>query len=455
MSEDLHAKAKVRQQLTANSRDLARNFVIASWCLRKHLDFVADFSFQAATDDKGYNQYLEAWHREQAKRENFDVANRHCQRRAVRLAEAGKMIDGDHWWLKLAGAPGSNFRGKRQAIEGDRIDMPGAGVPRNSKPEDWTNGCRVDGDTGRLLAVGVCRRKGKTKELQRIVSARNILQHAAYEFRVDQVRGISPITAALNWYRDLYEGFEFHLAKVKLSALFGLQITRQASGEGAFEYENEEDTDGDGVADAGPRIDLKQGPFVTELEPGEEVKTIEGKTPSAETVAFLELMMQIALKACDIPYSFFDESFSTFYGSRAGLINYLHSCNNKVVDLQEFQDEDFRWRAGLAIEDGSLELPSGKDFDFLKWEYIPGGVPWWDPAKEARGQAMAIAMGQSSPLRVCRETGTNFYRNIDETAEAMAYAAKKGVPLTFADSSAFAPEITIGADGENQNGGKQ
>jgi len=451
MSEDDHARAKDRQKLTASSRDLAGNFVIASWCLRKHLDYVADFVFQAKTTDKGFNVELEDWHAEQAKKHNFDVAGRHCQRRAVRLSEAGKMIEGDHWWLKLAGPPGGAFRGKRQMIEGDRIFMPEASIPKNSKPEEWVNGLRVDPETGRLIAAAVCRRVGRSrKELQRIVSARNILQHAAYEFRVDQVRGISPITASLNWYRDLYEGFEYHLAKMKLAALFGLQITRQASGDGAFEnYENEVDTDGDGEADAGPRIDLNTGPFVTELEPGEEVKTIEGKTPAAETVTFLELMMMIALKACDIPYSFWDESFTNFYGSRGGLIQYLHSCHNKVLDLQDLQDDDLRWRLGLAIEDGSLVLPSGKDFSFLRWEYIPGGVPFWDSAKEARGQAMTIAMGGSSPQRMCNEIGTNFYRNIDEIAEAMAYAASKGVPLAFADASAFAPEITVGVDNAN------
>jgi capsid protein len=354
-------------------------------------------------------------------------------------------------WLKIAPPTGNANRGKVQAIEADRIAIPRGDLPRNSKPEEWINGVRVDLDTGRALAYGICRRVGNTrKELQRIVPARHIIMHAAYEFRYDQVRGISPIASALNWFRDTYEGFDYALAKMKVNQLFGLQVLTEIgdggpfTGPGTAQYT--EDTDDDGVKDSAPRIDLKQGPFVTELDPGEKIEVVESKTPSSETVAFLKLMVHISLRALDIPFSFFDESFTNFYGSRGGLIQYLHACDSKVKDLQEFQDEHFKWRAGLAVEDGELELPSGRDFDYLAWEFVPGGVPWWDPAKEARGQAMGIAMGATSPQRVCREMGTRFEENIDEIAAAMEYAKSKGVSLHFADSSAFRPEITVGAE---------
>lgn len=448
MHEDLHAEERHRQILSANTRDLARNYAITSWAIRKHIDYVSEFTFQATTRDSGFNRAFEYWHAQQAKRFAFDVAGRHNQRRAIRLAEAGRCVDGDHWWLKLAPPVGNPNRGRRQLIEADRIASKSVGMPANTNPAEWINGVRLDPKTGKSMAVAICRRVNRSrKELERIVAGGNILQLAAYEFRVDQVRGVSPITSALNWFRDTYEGFEYALAKMKISQLFGLQVTRKAGDDGPFtgsgSSENQEDSDGDGTVDTAPLIDLKRGPFVTELEPGEEIKTVEGATPSTETVDFLKLMIHVALKSLDIPYSFFDESFTNFYGSRGGLIQYLHSVNNKVLDLQEFLDEDMRWRAGLAVEDGSLELPSGKDFDFLSWEYVPGGVEWWDSAKEARGAAMAIAMGASSPQRVCKEKNTNFYRNIDETAEAIQYAKAKEVPLSFGDSSAFAPEIKV------------
>ena len=99
----------------------------------------------------------------------------------------------------------------------------------------------------------------------------------------------------------------------------------------------------------------------------------------------------------------------------------------------------------MAVADGELELPNGRDFDFLKWEWVPDGVPWWDGVKEARGAAMAIAMGLSSPQRECKLSGTDFETNMRETSEAMEIAGEYGVPLKFADSTAFNPEITVGA----------
>ena len=91
-------------------------------------------------------------------------------------------------------------------------------------------------------------------------------------------------------------------------------------------------------------------------------------------------------------------------------------------------------------------MPSGMEFQDIYYEHVPAGVPWWDPAKEARGQAMGIAMGVTSPQRVCREVGTDFETNVDEIAAAMEYAKSKGVDLVYADSSAFAPEIAVGGN---------
>jgi capsid protein len=446
-SEDYHANERRRQILSGTTRDLARNFVIAAWCIRKHLDYVADFTFSAATTDPGFNKYLEAWQKESSRRQRFDVAHRHPHRRGVRLAEAGKSIDGDQIWLKLAPPKGDPNRGTIQAIEGDRVAMPAGDRPPNTRPEDWVNGFRLDPETGRLGAVAICKRVNNTrKQLQRIVPADHVFHHAAYEFRVDQARGISPIASAVNWFRDTYEGFEFALAKAKIGQLFGIQIFSHDSASGPFtgpgtaNYDEDEDADQETTPTTAPRIDLKRGIFVTEMDPGEKAEILESKTPSTETVSFLKLIVMVALRSLDIPYSFWDESFTNFYGSRGGLIQYLHSCHNKVLDLQDFQNDHFLWRAGLAIEDGELELPSGKDISFLKWEFVPGGVPWWDPAKEARGHALGVKMGSTSPQRICREIGTNFFQNIDETAEAMAYAAARGVPLSFDEKAAADPE---------------
>src|SRR5690606_21078340 len=49
-SEDSILDAGKRAKLVANSRDLYRNFSIASWMIRRHLDYVASFNFHSRTD---------------------------------------------------------------------------------------------------------------------------------------------------------------------------------------------------------------------------------------------------------------------------------------------------------------------------------------------------------------------------------------------------------------------
>lgn len=444
MAEDHVANERKRRILASNARDLERNFSVAAWAIRKHLDYVSSFSFSAHTDDRGFNRELEEFVRRRMTRDACDLAGRHPFRRLIRLTEACAVKDGDVFLVKLAPAVGP-ARGRLQAIEADRVINPKRREARGEMTE-WVNGVRVT-PTGRARDFAIHDRVNRSQTtLRRIVPARNVLHHAFYG-RFDAYRGVSPIASALNWFRDTYEGLEYAHAKVKLSQLFGLKFTRDAESSpyGAIKPKPTTDADGDGTEESDFKADLPTGIFSLDLDVGEDADVMESKTPSSETVDFLKLMILVALKSLDIPFSFFDESFTNFYGSRGGLIQYLHSCRDERESLAELQNNWAAWNLGLAIADGDLKLPSGKDFDWLKWEFVPDGVPWWDPVKEARGQAMSIAIGASSPQRVCREIGTRFEQNIDQIAEAIAYAKSKGVDLHFADSTAFNPSIEVNA----------
>lgn len=442
-AEDLHADARKRQMLSATTQDLARNFEVAAWAIRKHLDYVASFNFQPKTKDEGYNAVLAETINRLSAKERFDSANRHPLRRGLRITEACRAKDGDCLWLKLIGGLD---RGRIQGIESYRIDMPRGDMPEK-QTEQWVNGVRV-GSTGAHLDYAICDLdiRGR-KKLVRTVPARNAIYHG-FSDRWDQVRGISPIAAALNRFRDIYEGLEYTQAKLKVSQLFGLEFYRETDGSTSpfGPASASRDDDGDGAADSGYEVNLSGGgPFVVDMNPGDRVGVIESKTPATEVVNFLKLIIFLALKSLDIPFSFFDESFTNFYGSRGGLIQYLKSCDSKRADLQDLLDAWTKWRLGIAVADGELDLPSGQEFSSIAWEWVPTGVPWWDSVKEARGAAMSIAMGASSPQRECRLSGSDFYQNVRETADALKFAESLNVPLSFADSTAFAPEISVEA----------
>lgn len=426
--EDTVLTGANRTRLQATAQDVQRNFAIASWAVRKHLDYVSSFSFASRTGDDEVDQQVEDYINAWSQRSNCDVRRQHPFRRMIRMAEARRVVDGDFFFLKLTGDGVS--RGKLQAIESDRIATPGD-LPRAFDTESFRNGVKTT-TGGTPQSYCICRRDEQTGQLtfERVVPASSLFVHGFYE-RFDQVRGISPLASALNTLQDVYEGFDYALAKMKVSQLFGLVFYRDA--EAALQGTIATlDSDNDGVADSGYEVDFGKGPVQLDLNPGDRAEFLEAKTPASETVAFLQMMIHVALKSLDIPYSFFDESFTNFYGSRAGLQQYQKSCETKIADLQEVLDEITAWRLGLAILDGDLALPRGIEFEQLKWEWVPRGVAWWDPQKEVKGNTMAIAAGLDNPQRICRDIGTDFYENIDAIADAMAYAKMKGVPLNLA-----------------------
>ena len=424
--EDKGTRQRERQSIAATGRDLHRNFAIAKWAVEKHLDFVSSFSFQAKTGDPILDLQVERLMKNWFNRNRCDVARRHPFRRMIRMMEARAVIDGDCGLLALTGSPGSLYRGKLQAIEGDRIYTP-KDMPDRFNRDDWLHGVRSSAG-GAALEYCICNRDATGNlSFGRVVKARNMFFHAYYS-RFDQVRGVSPIVSAINSLQDVYEGFDYALAKLKVAQLFGLATYR--AGDESVGDVTADDTNGDGVNDSWAE-DFGRGPVHLDLDAEDKAEFLESKTPAAETVDFLRLMIHVSLKALDIPYSFFDESFTNFYGSRGGLIQYLKSCRNKIADLQDVLNEITRWRLGIFVEDGELELPPGIAFRDLKWEWVPAGVPWWDPAKEVKGHTMALAAGLTDYQRVCREAGTDFYENVDRIAEQQQYASDKGVSLSL------------------------
>lgn len=443
-SEDMVLKNRHRDKLAGTAQDIQRNFAIAAWAIRQHLNYVSSFTFQARTGDTALDDEIEAFVRWWSRKENFDIRKQHPLSRYIRLAEARRVVDGDVFLLKIAGT--TTARGKLQAIESDRIANPQGGQPSSMNLDNWVNGVKP-ARSGVPLEYCINDRSPNGRlEFSRIVPANNVFVHGFYD-RFDQLRGISPIAAAINSLQDVYEGFDYALAKLKVAQLFGLVFYRDAT-EGLEGTLATIDADDDGLADSGYEVDFGKGPVQLDLNPGDRAEFLESKSPPSETTDFLKLMVHVSLKALDIPYSFFDESFTNFYGSRGGLIQYLKACKHKIADVKELLDAVTRWRFGLAVVDGDLTLPSGMEFDDISWEWVPDGVPWWDPAKEVRGHVMAIAAGLDTPQRVCRATGTDFYENIDQISEANQYARERGVDLQLAVTGATS--IDAGSDADEQ-----
>lgn len=444
-TEDRVLDRNKRRRLLSNTRDIRRNFALAAWIIRKHLDYVASFSFQMRTDDEDFDKLVEKKMRRWSKPEYCDVSARFSLRKMIRMTEAKSVVDGDAGLLKVS----RNQKGRRisqlQGIEGDRVKDPDQDQVKKEDTNQWVQGIKVD-EAYRHLSYAIHKRvKRGRSEVDRIVPAANMIWHNGFVDNFDQVRGISPLAAALNQMRDLYEGFDYALGRMKIDQLFGIKITRDAtiledeengsygqhtsaSTGKAFDEETVEEADDSPQYD----VDFGKGPVALDMDPGHDANFMESAQPSDQFRNFSMAMIQLSLKSLDIPYSFYSEDFTNFFGSRGALQHYERSCRDRRETLQLILDQVTRFMVMTWILEGSIALPAGMKLSDLIWEWIPDGIPWWDPAKEIKGDVMAIGAGLDTPQRICKERGRgDFFANIDAIAKARQYAEEKGVPVSF------------------------
>lgn len=426
--EDYHVRGNKHRRLQENAADLCRNLSLAAWMVRRHLDYVSQFDFHGRNDDDDLNTQIELLMARDSAPSNADVSGRFGREKLFRLAEARRVLDGDTLLLKLNS-------GRLQGIQADLIQDEGRVYQGK---ETWVNGVRI-GQFGRPLEYALHQRTSDTgTQFVRRVRASNVIHYGFFDrYAGDQVRGISPLVSALDPLRDVYENFTYALAKAKVSQLFALAFYREADDAAGYTTADstgpQADTDGDGDTEAaGYTVDFGSGPQLLDLDPGDRAEFLESKQPSSEFQDFTQLVVQVALKALDIPYSFYDESHTNFFGSRAAWLHYERSCKDKRDDQIEMRANYTTWKLIGWIRDGRLSLPAGMQIEDVKTEWVPRGMPWWDPQKEINGNVQAIKAGLDNPQRICRATGTDVFDNIDQIAKVREYAAAKNVPLEYA-----------------------
>lgn len=393
---DDHLSGKNRDRLVSNTRDIRRNFAVAKWAIERHLDYVSTFSFQMRSPDEAFNAEVESLMRWYRRAENCDAAGRHSFSSIIRLAEASSTVDGDILLVKLRS-------GRLQAIEADRIDDPPKDIQAES--DIWTRGV-LTSPSLRALSFAIYDRTGLNRQFSRILPASQAVHYGHFD-RFDQVRGISPLAAGLNNYVDVDENIRFALAKAKISQAFGF-VLKNGSGDAPWT---------DDVTSK--KLNISDGPFIEEIGQDDELDILESRQPANEFQQFQREVIGIALKSLDIPYSFYDESHTNFFGSMGAWQHYINSAEIKRQRLRDVVLNPLTaWRINLWIAQGFLQPPRGLPVQqYMQWEWIASGTPWWRPLEYVTADVMGIAAGLTSFREVIkRRTG----REIDEVARELA-----------------------------------
>lgn len=450
-----------RKKLLSTVQDQIRNASTAAWMVRRHLDYVSKFKFQFRTGDEQLDNLVNRIFKWHAQPKNFDVAERFGREEMFRMFELEKVASGDAAMIKTSD-------GKLQAIESDLIAYPSGGtIPQDLAADvDRDTGVVMDASKpGRIAYYCICNRgkEGIAVNFDHLEDAANVIFDAYYTRFSSQVRGVSPLSTAINSIQDVYEGVDFNLAKAKVHALFGIALMRDYSGAS---------TDQEEVYEFGGASGIKQGltesatnapatdagtkqieASLQEMKPNEmlmvdmdtkgRIDTIESKTPSAEFKDFTEFVIRLSMLALDIPYSAFDSRSSSFSSMIADQNMYEVSCKWKREKNQWKRHEYSDWLLETIWNNPQSEWPLRQVAqsagivrirelqDLVEW--VPAGFPWLQKLQEVQGDIKAISVGLDNPIDACKRRGGDFFINIQKTADAYAYANSLNVPLMIGE----------------------
>lgn len=419
-SEDLVLTQRRRDLVSSQAKDLHRNYAVARFMIDQHLDYNTEFDCYSSAGDQfgSFDDDFEWWLADVSKKERFDAAGRHSLPSYLRLQECRCILDGDLGSLKITD-------GTLQAIESDLIRNPTQQIGSR-----WENGLKL-GPANRVLAYAVADRQGKGYTPTREIPANRMYLKAAFD-RFSQGRGISPFTSAHNSLQDAFEGSDYTLAKMKAESLFAAAVFRDSeTALGPFTEEN-----ATASAVQSPRrkyeIDLGRGPIILDMDPGDDIKFLQSDSPGGNVREFLAFTIMVAMKSLGMPYSFFDGTATNFFGRRADWLQYERHCIPIRRGNADWLNWWLAWRVQLAVQDKELKLPRGLSLRRPWWEWVPLGMPWWQPEREISGDLAAIKAGFDSPRRICRARGKGDYRKIlREIKEDKALAAAEGVSLDW------------------------
>lgn len=269
--------------------------------------------------------------------------------------------------------------------------------------------------------------------------------HVAFRKRLHQLRGMSAFAAITNRLDDIKDIDECERVAAKVAASMAGYIRKG-------QPDMYEGPSGDETESGRRSMQFEAGLIFDDLEPGEEIGTIDTKRPNNELIPFRDSQLKAA--AAGVPgasYSSISKNYDGSYSSkRQELVEsyqtYQVAVGPLVCGMCQPMWERF---VDASLMSGRVVLTSDVDRETL-WDCTHTGpsMPWIDPKKEMEAFILAMQWNLTSRSRVIRKSGNNPDQINREIVRDRAEAEKLGIDISGPDNSAAPPDERRNTDDE-------
>ena len=416
-----------REYVRARARDLERNSDVMNSVIGAYKRNVVGrgFQLQAKTTRATTNKELERLWKRWCKARNCDVTGQQSMNEILRMAVVRKKVDGGILFVKRYTRDGF-IPFSLQMVEVDELDNLQV-TPRNKD-------CKVVGGIeynsyNRPVGywIKTYQIDGFTISDPVYIKAEDVIFYYTKK-RPSQIREMSDMSQTITRIRDVNEFITAVSVKQRIEACLSVFIKKQlpvtgigrssgAASSERFDYDGKTLTPG----------------MIKELNAGDEVQVVNPTGQSADATSFVKLQQRLVGAGQGISYEATsrDMSETNYASARQGAIEDELTFVEEQDKLLAVLDEIYETFVISCVLAGQISAP---DFwenkeKYLEHEWIIQPKKWIDPQKEANATKTALNTGVKTFKQVSAENGTDWRVQIDDMAEVIAYADKKGIDL--------------------------
>ena len=416
-----------REYVRARARDLERNSDVMNSVIGAYKRNVVGrgFQLQAKTTRATTNKELERLWKRWCKARNCDVTGQQSMNEILRMAVVRKKVDGGILFVKRYTRDGF-IPFSLQMVEVDELDNLQV-TPRNKD-------CKVVGGIeynsyNRPVGywIKTYQIDGFTISDPVYVKAEDVIFYYTKK-RPSQIREMSDMSQTITRIRDVNEFITAVSVKQRIEACLSVFIKKQlpvtgigrssgAATSERFDYDGKTLTPG----------------MIKELNAGDEVQVVNPTGQSADATSFVKLQQRLVGAGQGISYEATsrDMSETNYASARQGAIEDELTFVEEQDKLLAVLDEIYETFVISCVLAGQISAP---DFwenkeKYLEHEWIIQPKKWIDPQKEANATKTALNTGVKTFKQVSAENGTDWRVQIDDMAEVIAYADKKGIDV--------------------------